>query len=89
VVDPAGVGPRGAFSARAGREDREESGAPRRQRRAEDRAPAQRSEEDWRRVEEHVRTLAAAGATALREVNEVNGRCVVMQDPEGNEFCVH
>ncbi|WP_297551651.1 VOC family protein [Amycolatopsis sp.] len=47
------------------------------------------SEEDWRQVEEHVRKLAAAGATVLREVNEVSGRCVVMQDPEGNEFCVH
>jgi hypothetical protein len=32
--------------------------------------------------------LVAAGATRLREVDEGLGFCVVMQDPEGNEFCV-
>jgi Glyoxalase-like domain len=43
----------------------------------------------WRRVTDHVETLVAAGATVLREVNEPTGRAMVMQDPEGNEFCVH
>jgi hypothetical protein len=37
---------------------------------------------------EHVRKLIAAGATFLREVDEPGGRCTVLQDPEGNEFCV-
>ncbi|KAA2261636.1 VOC family protein [Solihabitans fulvus] len=39
-------------------------------------------------VAEHVERLVAAGATRLREVEEEFGYCVVMQDPEGNEFCV-
>lgn len=45
-------------------------------------------EEGWQRVLAHVDKLVAAGATILRESNEVIGRCMVMQDPEGNEFCV-
>jgi hypothetical protein len=31
----------------------------------------------------------AAGATRLGEVDENNEFWVVMQDPEGNEFCLH
>jgi len=45
-------------------------------------------EERKPRVAEHVRTLKAAGATVLEEVNERGEHWVVMQDPEGNEFCV-
>ena len=39
-------------------------------------------------VAEHVARLADAGATRLREQDDVFGYCIVMQDPEGNEFCV-
>jgi predicted enzyme related to lactoylglutathione lyase len=50
--------------------------------------PHGHTDQGWRQVEEHVRSLTAAGATVIREVNEVTGRCIVLQDPEGNEFCV-
>ncbi|MEV0084203.1 VOC family protein [Saccharopolyspora sp. NPDC050642] len=39
-------------------------------------------------IAEHVERLKAAGATCVREVDEPNGYCIVLQDPEGNEFCV-
>ena len=32
--------------------------------------------------------LVEAGATVLDEKDEPIGRCIVMTDPEGNEFCV-
>jgi hypothetical protein len=50
--------------------------------------PYGHTDQGWRQVEDHVRTLTAAGATVVREVNEAIGRCVVTQDLEGNEFCV-
>ncbi|WP_263399675.1 VOC family protein [Saccharopolyspora pogona] len=40
-------------------------------------------------VAEHVDQLKAVGATFVREVDEPNGYCIVLLDPEGNEFCVH
>ncbi len=39
-------------------------------------------------VAEHVERLVSAGATYLTEVDEPTGYCVVLRDPEGNEFCV-
>ncbi|MGH3602536.1 MAG: VOC family protein [Pseudonocardiaceae bacterium] len=33
--------------------------------------------------------LTAWGATLLRELDEPTGWCLVMADPEGNEFCLH
>ncbi|WP_031063827.1 VOC family protein [Streptomyces sp. NRRL WC-3742] len=33
--------------------------------------------------------LLTAGATTQREVTEPGGSWTVMQDPEGNEFCLH
>ncbi|MFF8769636.1 VOC family protein [Kitasatospora sp. NPDC015120] len=36
-----------------------------------------------------VERLESLGATALRRVQEPGGSWTVMQDPEGNEFCVH
>jgi hypothetical protein len=36
----------------------------------------------------HRARLEAAGATFLREVDEPSGWCLVMADPEGNEFCL-
>jgi len=46
-------------------------------------------EERQRRVDAEAERLAAAGATRLRATTEYGGYYVVMQDPEGNEFCVH
>jgi hypothetical protein len=40
------------------------------------------------RVAEEVDRLEGAGATVFREVDEDGDHWVVMQDPEGNEFCV-
>ena len=36
----------------------------------------------------HVERLVAAGATRGAEYDELGAKWVVMQDPEGNEFCV-
>ncbi|MGW1026607.1 VOC family protein [Streptomyces sp. NPDC002577] len=36
-----------------------------------------------------VDRLAGLGASVLRRVKEPAGEWVIMQDPEGNEFCVH
>ena len=41
-----------------------------------------------RRVEEHVATLVKAGATQLETFDRSGEFWIVMQDPEGNEFCV-
>src|ERR1022692_1357253 len=46
------------------------------------------SEERERLVSEHVSRLAAAGGTVAWELDEAHGRCTVMRDPEGNEFCI-
>src|SRR5262245_2137883 len=40
------------------------------------------------RVDPEVERLTALGATTLRPVEERGEYWVVMQDPEGNEFCV-
>jgi hypothetical protein len=37
---------------------------------------------------QHVARLVEAGGAVLRDLDEPGGRCTVMQDPEGNEFCV-
>ncbi|HEX2157011.1 MAG TPA: VOC family protein, partial [Actinomycetes bacterium] len=36
-----------------------------------------------------VARAAAAGATKVKEYDEAGQHWVVMQDPEGNEFCFH
>ncbi|MER5179700.1 VOC family protein [Streptomyces sp. NPDC002896] len=36
-----------------------------------------------------VERLERLGASVLRRVKEPGGEWVIMQDPEGNEFCVH
>ncbi|HET8789528.1 MAG TPA: VOC family protein [Actinomycetes bacterium] len=36
-----------------------------------------------------VERAVAAGATKVREVDERDEHWVVLQDPEGNEFCMH
>jgi hypothetical protein len=39
-------------------------------------------------VDAEVQRLVRAGATRQREMAELGEYCVVMQDPEANEFCV-
>ena len=46
-------------------------------------------EESRARVAAAVERAVAAGATKLREVDERDEYWVVLQDPEGNEFCMH
>jgi hypothetical protein len=45
-------------------------------------------EERRRRVDAEVERVKGLGATVLRPVEEWGEYWVVMQDPEGNEFCV-
>jgi hypothetical protein len=45
-------------------------------------------EERRARIDAEARRLAALGATSLHQVEERGEYWVVMQDPEGNEFCV-
>ena len=40
------------------------------------------------KVDAHVERLVAAGGTVVTEKVESGQRWIVMQDPEGNEFCV-
>jgi Glyoxalase-like domain len=40
------------------------------------------------RIGDEVARLQTLGAQRLRDVDEPAGYCVVMHDPEGNEFCV-
>ena len=46
-------------------------------------------EERRGRVDAEVERLLGIGATRQRTVEEPGGYWVVMQDPEGNELCVH
>jgi hypothetical protein len=39
-------------------------------------------------VRRHANQLVSAGALILREMNEPTGWWIVLQDPEGNEFCL-
>lgn len=49
-------------------------------------------DERWEKAKARAAELEGLGATRLREVDESDGgghaRWIVMQDPEGNEFCV-
>ncbi len=40
-------------------------------------------------VDAEVARLVALGATRIADFDEAKGVWTVMQDPEGNEFCVH
>ncbi len=39
-------------------------------------------------VKQEVERIVGIGGTKLREQEENSGYCIVMTDPEGNEFCV-
>jgi hypothetical protein len=46
-------------------------------------------DERWEKAKARVVELEKLGATKVREMDEgAQGRWIVMQDPEGNEFCV-
>ena len=40
------------------------------------------------RIEQHAARLAGAGATEQSRIEEFGEFWIVMQDPEGNEFCI-
>ena len=46
------------------------------------------AEEGWRRIDAEVERLMGLGATKLRAYDENGELWTVMQDPEGNEFCI-
>jgi hypothetical protein len=47
------------------------------------------ADERWEKAKARAAELEKLGATRVREMDEgVQGRWIVMQDPEGNEFCV-
>jgi hypothetical protein len=86
VVDPDGVGPR-VFLQRVPEPkivknrvhlDLDATGGP-----------ATPIEERRAKVHAEVARLEGFGAARLAEFEEFGGFFVVMQDPEGNEFCVH
>jgi hypothetical protein len=83
VVDPDGVGPRLLFQ-------KVPEGKTAKNRVHLDVNAGAGAEDDQRRAvaRAHVQKLVAAGGTVLREVDEATGWCLVMRDPEGNEFCV-
>ncbi len=43
----------------------------------------------WEKVLAKVAELEGYGAKRIREFEEYGSRWIVMNDPEGNEFCVH
>ena len=47
------------------------------------------SEERKTRIRARAKELTALGASLLGEVDEPAGWCLVLADPEGNEFCLH
>ncbi len=85
LIDPEGVGPRIFFQrvpeGKAGKNrvhlDVNAGGG-------------QDADQEQRRdaVDAHVERLLAMGGALVQEFNEDEERWIVMQDPEGNEFCV-
>jgi hypothetical protein len=82
VVDPDGAGPRIYFQ-------KVPEGKTAKNRMHLDVSPVEAPPGDWDAVMKHVRRLTEAGATIVAERHDRVGSCMVMQDPEGNEFCVH
>ncbi|WP_298178223.1 VOC family protein [Saccharomonospora sp.] len=83
VVDPSGKGPRVFF-----RRVPEVKRAKNRVHLDIDVSGHTTGTEGWRKVRDKADMLVAAGATVVCEVDEPLGRCLVMRDPEGNEFCL-
>ncbi len=51
--------------------------------------PGPPGDEERARIDAEVARLTGAGAVVMGPVNQRGQYWVVMQDPEGNEFCVH
>lgn len=51
-------------------------------------SPHEHTERGWQQVLARADVLLAAGARLVRELDDATDRCLVMSDPEGNEFCV-
>jgi hypothetical protein len=81
AVDPSGAGPRVLFQ-----KVPEDKTVKNRVHLDVNMAPG--AEDRKERVQAHRERLEAAGARFLREVDEPSGWCLVMADPEGNEFCL-
>lgn len=81
IVDPDGVGPRLFFQ-------RVPEGKTAKNRVHLDVNVGAGSDDRRAAAHAHLATLQAAGATLLGEVDEPAGWCLVLQDPEGNEFCL-
>jgi catechol 2,3-dioxygenase-like lactoylglutathione lyase family enzyme len=82
VVDPGGKGPRLLFQ-------RVPEGKSTKNRLHLDiNVGLPRDDASRRRVEDSAERLADLGATKLREAEERGEFWIVMQDPEGNEFCL-
>jgi hypothetical protein len=84
LIDPAGEGPRIYFQ-RVGEGKTAKNRVHLDVRVA---GPEVRGGQRQRLREEQVTRLAAAGGTEAWRVSGPRGSCVVMRDPEGNEFCV-
>jgi hypothetical protein len=86
VVDPEGARPRLLFQ-----KVPEPKVAKNRMHLDIDVAPGAARGSDERKAAARARSqqLTARGATLIRELDEPAGWCLVMADPEGNEFCLH
>jgi hypothetical protein len=83
VVDPGGAGPRIFFQRVP-----EGKSAKNRVHLDLNVTPEGHYDEQAAFVRPEVERLIAAGATRVRELEQMGEFWVVMQDPEGNEFCV-
>jgi hypothetical protein len=81
VCDPAGVGPRVLFQ-------KVPEGKTVKNRVHLDVNVGAGADDRKQAAQAHRERLEAAGARFLREVDEPSGWCLVMADPEGNEFCL-
>jgi Glyoxalase-like domain len=86
VVDPAGIKPRILFQ-----KVPEPKSMKNRVHLDVDVAPGSPpgSEERKTAARAQAARLTTRGASLLRELDEPAGWCLVMADPEGNEFCLH
>jgi hypothetical protein len=81
VIDPDGVGPRVLFQ-------KVPEGKTVKNRVHLDVNVGGHADDRRERAQAHRETLEGAGARFLYEVDEPTGWCLVMADPEGNEFCL-
>jgi len=81
IVDPSGAGPRVLFQ-------RVPEGKVAKNRLHFDVNSGHGATDRRTAVRRHANQLVSAGARILREMDEPTGWWIVVQDPEGNEFCL-